>query len=46
MIFYVALVAILNLALGYGLCKLLGAKRQELALPSGELSEFTEPADY
>jgi hypothetical protein len=46
MIFYVALVAVLNLALGYGLCMLLGAKRQELAMPSGESSEYTESADY
>ncbi|HEY2895400.1 MAG TPA: hypothetical protein VGJ16_14345 [Pirellulales bacterium] len=45
MVIYVALIAILNLGLGYALAKYLGAGRQQLATTIGEPLESLEHAD-
>ena len=44
MVWYVAIIAILNLGLGYVLAKMLGADKR---LPSlaGDVSEFADPGD-
>ena len=46
MIWYVAVVAIVNLALGYALAVMLGAGRGRAALASGDSSESSEAAEY
>jgi hypothetical protein len=43
MIWYVALVALVNLALGYGLALLLGNKRSDMALASGAVDSDDAP---
>lgn len=45
MIWYVAIVAILNLALGYALAVFLRSGRAQFALPSGHLTEAAEFED-
>jgi len=46
MVWYVAVVAILNLALGYALAVMLGTKRGRTALPTGDSSESSAPAEF
>ena len=46
MIWYVAIVAIVNLALGYALAVLLGAGRRQAALAAGDASESGEPGEF
>ena len=46
MIWYVAVVAIVNLALGYALAVMLGAGRGRAALATGDSSESGEPTEF
>jgi len=45
MIWYVAIVAILNLALGYAVATKLGAKRGQAAIAGANISESSESAE-
>ncbi len=46
MVIYVALIAILNLGLGYGLAVYLGAGRSQLATTIGDSVESLESLDH
>ncbi len=45
MVYYVALIAILNLGLGYALAVYLGASRTRLATTAGDTLEALDSAD-
>jgi hypothetical protein len=45
MILYVALIAVLNLALGYGLAVMMGAKLPKPALSGGDDLEYADSSD-
>ena len=45
MVWYVAVVAILNFGLGYALAVVLGSGRGKIALATGDLADVTEPAE-
>jgi hypothetical protein len=45
MVIYVAVIAILNLGLGYVLAKYLGVGRPQLATPTGESLESLDHSD-
>jgi hypothetical protein len=45
MIWYVAIIALLNLGLGYALAVLLGAGTTRTALAGGDASEFADASD-
>ncbi len=46
MVWYVALVALLNLAFGYGLAHWLGAKRMDVAIVGGASPELGDEAEF
>jgi hypothetical protein len=46
MIWYVAIIAIVNLALGYVLAMWLGGNRGRIALVGGDASEASEPNEF
>jgi len=45
MVFYVALIAVLNLALGYGLAVMMGAKSPKPALSGGDGLDYGDSID-